>query len=374
MTGGCATQEPVTPRVSLRPARARFVAVLVVQAVLATLAVSSGTVSFGGVLPWRVVEWTAAALVASVFVVKFSRVETGPVFAVADDLLPLLTVLALTLAMATLAEGQSVLAIETIGLTVCGVALLAPRLRRSPLPAWVANAPRITLGLANVFVDNVTPQRAAAELVHSGVDVLVVNELTERFLAQIDELGGEVWFPYRIVDHGGDPEYTTAVFSRFAFGQGSGVVVAPGPLRVVRAELDVRGVPLTLLATHLEANIERGGHARWRVQVASLTDLAARAPSRTVIAGDMNSTLDRPPFDELLQHGYTDAHAQLGRGLDLSLKLAPSGPLAALGAVALVDHLLMAGDVRAVDIVRLRAPGSDHVPFAATLSVRPLDR
>jgi hypothetical protein len=35
-----------------------------------------------------------------------------------------------------------------------------------------------------------------------------------------------------------------------------------------------------------------------------------------------------------------------------------------------VDHLLMGGDVRAVEITRLRAPGSDHLPFAATLAVR----
>ncbi len=370
MTGGCATHEPVTAPVSLRPARVRFVSVLVVQAALAVAAILSGTVSFGGVLPWRVIEWTMAGLVASVFVVKFSRVETGPVFAVADDLLPVLTLLALTLALATLAEGQSVLAIEAIGLGSWGIAVFAPRLRRQSPPAWVPHAARLSIAVANVFVDNPTPQRTAAELVHSGVDVIVVNELTDRFLQCVDELGGDVWFPHRIVDGGGDPEYVTAVFSRLPFGSGSCVMVLPGPLRVIRAHLDVDGTPLTLLATHLEANIERGGHPRWRAQLASLTGLASRSPSRTVIAGDLNSSIDRPPLDDLLEHGYTDAHVSLGRGLDASLKLAPKGPLAAFGAVARVDHLLMAGDVCAVEITRLRAPGSDHLPFAATLAVR----
>ena len=200
--------------------------------------------------------------------------------------------------------------------------------------------------------------------------MIVVNEVTDRFLVCVDELGGNVLFPHRIIDIEGDPEYITGVFSRLPFQDGSGVVVAPGRLRIVRADLDVDGAPFVLLATHLEANLERGGHPRWRAQVASLAEIAARAPSRTVIAGDMNSSIDRPPVDDLLERGYTDAHVALGRGLDLSLKLAPKGPLASVGPVARVDHMLMAGDVRAIEITRLRAPGSDHVPFAATLAVR----
>ncbi|HEY1738476.1 MAG TPA: endonuclease/exonuclease/phosphatase family protein, partial [Acidimicrobiia bacterium] len=257
-----------------------------------------------------------------------------------------------------------------IGLGLCGVAVIGPRLRRQSLPEWVPDAPRLTIAVANVFVGNPTPQRTAAELVHSGVEVIVVNEVTDRFLECIDELGGDVWFPHRIIDHDGHPEYTTAVFSRRAFGAGSGLVVAPASLRVIRAHFDLDGTPLTLLATHLEANIERGAHPRWRAQVASLAALGAQAPSRTIIAGDLNSSIDRPSLDDLLERGYTDAHVSLGLGLDPSLKLAPRGPLAAMGAVARVDHLLMGGDVRAVEISRLRAPGSDHLPFAATIAVR----
>src|SRR4051794_20206192 len=101
MTEDCATHDPLTTNVSLRPAHARFVAVLVVQAAIASLAVANGNVSFGGVVPWRVTEWAIAALIASVFVVKLSRCETGPVFAVADDLLPVITLLAVVLGLAT---------------------------------------------------------------------------------------------------------------------------------------------------------------------------------------------------------------------------------------------------------------------------------
>jgi endonuclease/exonuclease/phosphatase (EEP) superfamily protein YafD len=265
-----------------------------------------------------------------------------------------------------------VLAIEAFGLGLCGLALIAPRLHRDALPGWTRDAPRITIGVANVLAYNPTMQRTAAELVHSGVDVLVINEVTDTLLALVDDLGGSIWFPHRIIDTGAHPLYTTAVFSHRPFGASSGVAVV-GPLRMIRAELDVDGVPLTLVATHLEANLEPGGHARWRAQVAALTEVAARATTRTIIAGDFNASVDRPPLDELLERGYTDAHDALGRGLDSSLKLAPAGPLAALGAVALVDHVLTGGDVRPVEITRLRAPGSDHVPFAVTLAVRKLD-
>jgi endonuclease/exonuclease/phosphatase family metal-dependent hydrolase len=373
MTEECATREPLMVEPSLRGAHVRFVVVVVAHAGIALIAAASGAVSFGGVIPWRITEWTIAALVASVFIVKFSRCETGPIFAVADDLLPGFTLLAVTLALATLAEGQTVLALEAIGLAGCGLALFAPRFRRDPLPAWVRTAPRLTIGVANVFVDNPTPHRTAAELVHSGVDVLVLNEVTDRFLESIDDLGGNVWFPHRIVDRGADPDYTTAVFSRLAFAEGSGVVVVPGPLRTVRVVIDVDGAPLQLIAMHLEANLERGGHPRWRAQMAALTAIAMQAPTRTVIAGDFNASVDRPPLEELLEHGYEDAHVALGRGLDLSLKLAPTGLLAAVGPVVRVDHMLTGGGVRAVEINRLRAPGSDHVPFAATVAIRRVD-
>src|SRR5689334_17423863 len=104
MTQDCAMREPLMVASSARGAHVRFVFVLVAHAVLAVLAGVSGAVSFGGVLPWRITEWTIAALVASVFIVRFSRCDTGPIFAVADDLLPVITVLAVVLALATLAE------------------------------------------------------------------------------------------------------------------------------------------------------------------------------------------------------------------------------------------------------------------------------
>ncbi len=356
-------------RVSLVGAHVRFVGVLVAHVGLAAVAIGSDTVPFGGVLPWRVTEWMIAALVASVFIVKFSRCPTGAVFAVADDLLALVTLLALTLLCATMAEGQSVLAVEAAGLTACGIAVIGPRMRRDPQPAWVAAAPRLVIGVANVFVDNPTPMRTAAELVHSGADVLVLNEVTRDFLACIDEMGGAVWFPHRVVDRGAEPEYATAVFSRLAFDDTE--VTVAGPLRLIRVVASFSGTSFTLFATHLESNLESGGHDRWRAQIAALTEIASHAATRTVIAGDFNASVDRPQFDELLERGYTDTHSALGRGLDPSLKLAATGLLGGLGGVVRVDHLLLGGDVRAVDVVRLRAPGSDHVPFAATIAVRP---
>ena len=162
MTEKAPIDAPLAAAPSLGPAHVRFVSVLVVQAAIAVLAVGSKTDTFGGVLPWRLAEWTATGVVAAVLVVRLSRSETGPFLAVADDLLPLLLLLMLMLVVTTIVEGQSVLAIETLGLSAWGVALFAPRLRRDSLPPWVPEAPRIAIAVANVFVDNPTPQRTAA--------------------------------------------------------------------------------------------------------------------------------------------------------------------------------------------------------------------
>jgi endonuclease/exonuclease/phosphatase (EEP) superfamily protein YafD len=90
-----------------------------------------------------------------------------------------------------------------------------------------------------------------------------------------------------------------------------------------------------------------------------------------VVAGDLNTTTFRPKVQELLDTGLVDAHESLGEGLSASFKLAADGVLAAPGAVVRLDHALLSENVRAISADDLPSEGSDHVPFAVTLAVRP---
>ena len=64
-------------------------------------------------------------------------------------------------------------------------------------------------------------------------------------------------------------------------------------------------------------------------------------------------------------------HDTLGRGLSTSFRLATSGALAAAGTIVRLDHALLSDGVWPVATRDLETAGSDHVPFVATLAVRP---
>ena len=74
-------------------------------------------------------------------------------------------------------------------LAVVHVAAVYPALGRRPLPAWAVTAPRLTILEANVYDQNAEPDAAAAKILASGADVLVVVEMDSRTLQALRRPG-----------------------------------------------------------------------------------------------------------------------------------------------------------------------------------------
>ena len=99
-------------------------------------------------------------------------------------------------------------------------------------------APRFRLLVANVYVDNPTPQAAAAQLVGSDADVIVIAEATPEFMSCFDAAGGNDSHPHRVTDPTDTSDYAVAIASRLPLGDSSGVRTI-GALRLAIAEVDI---------------------------------------------------------------------------------------------------------------------------------------
>jgi endonuclease/exonuclease/phosphatase (EEP) superfamily protein YafD len=319
------------------------------------------------------IGWFWCAVLLAVIVTRRVQiafaVEEGAGFAVAYDALPLLLVSAWLLSIAAALSGHWLLAVVSAGLCAYHGILVIPRFIASRRPRWTRHAPRFRLAVANVFVDNETPQLASRQMIDAAADVLILVESTAQFLRVFDDCGGDVAYPQRVFDPNDDSDYAIAIVTNRELGSRS-EFRRLGPLRLAIAEIEIDGIDVLVVALNPMAAVDPGGHVTWKEQIDVLKEFVPTLDGPVIIAGDLNTTRYRPEFEELLALGYDDAIDSLGKGLNPSFKLSSGGVLGAIGPVARLDHALVNLDLHALSINNLEPCGSDHLPFVIELAVR----
>ncbi|MCU1397311.1 MAG: hypothetical protein JWN62_420 [Acidimicrobiales bacterium] len=317
--------------------------------------------------------WLWCALLVAVIVTRRLQiaidVEEGVGLAVAYDALPLLLVTAWVVAVVAAVSGHWLLTSAAAGLCAYHGVLVIPRLIVSRRPRWTRHAPRLHLAVANVFVDNETPDLAAQQMIEAAADVLILVESTARFMRVFDDCGGGTVYPNRVLDPDDESDYAISIVTKHEIGPRS-EFRRLGPLRLAMAEICVHGVDVLVVALNPMAAVDPGGHVTWKEQIEVLKEFVPTLSGPVIIAGDLNTTRYRPEFEGLLALGYADAIDSLGKGLNPSFKLGASGVLGAIGAVARLDHALVNADVHALSIRNLEPCGSDHLPFVIELAIR----
>lgn len=325
--------------------------------------------AFGAGLGWLVSAMLFAIVLTRLLHTRLSLDEQSGV-AVAYDALPVLLVAAWIVAGIALFTGHALLALVAVVLCAYHLAIVLPRLKSDPTPNWVKHAPTIDVLVANVFIDNETPREAAAQLVASQADVVIIVESTESFLAIFDEVGGASSHPHRVRDPNDRSDYAVTIASARQLGSGSRMEHF-GELNLAIAEVTVDGVDVLVVALNPMAAVDPGGHETWKEQIDALKSFVPTISAPFIIAGDLNTTRFRPEFDEVLALGLTDALDSLGEALKPSFQLSADGVLGEVGAVARLDHALVSDGVHAVAVASLEPFGSDHVPFKIKLAIRP---
>ncbi len=201
------------------------------------------------------------------------------------------------------------------------------------------------------------------------VDVLTVQEVTPQAWTGLREAGVLRRFAHRAGRPAAGPA-GTMVFSRTRI---SGVRRLPTPFGSYA--LDVR-VPagagaaagrVHLLAVHPRPPV--GDALGWRADQLAVRR-AARGPGQpTVVAGDLNATMDHAPLRELVGRGYQDAATAARSGWQPTW---PSSGVLSWAGVAVppllaLDHVLVKGELRAVRTESFPVRSSDHRALVATL-------
>lgn len=315
-----------------------------------------------------VVEWAALGGLGVIAVTAVRRLHGNAALAIAHDLQPYLLGAAWPVMALSVLERSWWLAGAAALVAARHASLVLPRLRADRRPAWADEAPSLRVAVSNVYVDNETPGRLAAELVASEADVIVIAEWNARFAAAFSTTPGADAYAHRVDDPDDHSDYAVCVLSRLPLGEGSGMV-SLGALRAAHAVVRTERGPLHVFGLNPMAAVDPGGYDAWRAQMAELIALVPTLSHPFVLAGDLNTTQFRPEFRALLAAGTTDAHDSLGRGLSRSFRIAARGLLARVGEVVRLDHALLSSDVHAVDVRDLGRCGSDHRPFVVTLAI-----
>ena len=308
------------------------------------------------------VRLLAGALVCLV-VVRTLGVERGSLLALLMGVLPLVLLPAYALLAYAVLRRQVLLIAVGTGLVVAHLLVLAPTLGAAPLPPGAADAPRLRVVVANLYVLNPNPEQAGRALLAARPDVLVVPELTREGLFGLEASGLLAALPFSVVDLEGREE-GTGLFSRLPLTETSSRKITTRSLP--RATVEVGGVAVRLLAAHPLPPVPVA-EPLWRLALADLFGEVAGTDLPVVVAGDLNADRDHAPFRALLDSGLRDAHDERGRGLARTF---PAGlPLLHL------DHVLVrdgrSGRLAVLSVRELDVPGSDHLGVVTDLAVLP---
>ncbi len=272
----------------------------------------------------------------------------------------------------------SILAVALAGLSrrwwalgVAGLAAVAlvgcvvPRAIASDSAQAAAGTP-LAIMSANLRVGGADASSIVDLVRDAQVDVLALQEYTaEAELALLDAGLAEL-LPYR-ESHPEPGVHGSAIFARVPLIDGGFRVAAPGNLGQAYATLTLPGSePVVVESVHPIPPIDAELTALWEAGIRHQVRADAPGPRR-ILAGDFNATFDHHAFRDLVDSGYRDAAAEVGKGL--------TGTWPYYGRRSLVtpritlDHVLLPAGVGVRDFRAVTIPRTDHRAVVASLTI-----
>ncbi|WP_193614858.1 endonuclease/exonuclease/phosphatase family protein [Nocardioides lijunqiniae] len=226
-------------------------------------------------------------------------------------------------------------------------------------PAAASDATPVVLMTANLFKGAGDAVELLEEATAADVDVLVVSELTRGAVADMETAGLADAFPYRAGEAGRGTE-GTMVFSHAP-------VEVVETLDTIFDGLLVRTAGLSLLAVHPYPPVDP---VAWREDHAQIRELAASGDA-TVIAGDLNATLDQAPLRALVDDGFRDSAELANAGVEATWPVGGGFPvLSALPPSVGIDHVMVTDQWTVTDTRTVTISGADHRAVLVSIAAR----
>ncbi|WP_340540688.1 endonuclease/exonuclease/phosphatase family protein [Nocardioides sp. GXZ039] len=226
-------------------------------------------------------------------------------------------------------------------------------------PQWVGGAPRadpeaeaITVVVINARFGRADAVAVAERVRDEEAGILVVSEATPAFVEALTAAG----ISDRLPMFGGAA----------ADGAGGTVVFSTDPVETIeRVEMPfgtyvLRTQGQTMIAAHPRTPRDIDG---WHTDHEALR-VAAREHGVTLIAGDLNATVDHEPVRRLLDDGYRDAAELTNAGWAPTWPVDRDLPL----PVVAIDHVLVTDEVAVVDHSTFEVGGTDHRGLVTTVA------
>ncbi len=246
-----------------------------------------------------------------------------------------------------------------LGLALINLRALGPlTTRRAPPPSDRT----YRLLMANVWRFNPSPARLERLIRQAAPDVIVLLEMTPRWLAALRHF--ETDYPYsKAVIRGGG--FGILCLSRLPLE--SAAVVRIGrvglPSVVVRMRLD--GKTVTVVAAHPLSPLKHRSLSRRNRQLEAIAHFIGQQSGPLVLVGDLNATPWSPMFRDLLRLSKL-RDSRVGFGLQASWPVWV--PLIRIP----IDHCLVSSDLMVHRRARGPSIGSDHFPVFLDFSLSEL--
>ncbi|WP_306366386.1 endonuclease/exonuclease/phosphatase family protein [Nocardiopsis sp. CC223A] len=266
--------------------------------------------------------------------------------------------------------GAAVLAVTVAGVlrrwvSLAVLAVTAAVLVAAVLPRAVPGAdtgPRgvlLRVATLNAHFGHTPAENIVALVREHEPDVLALQEVTPELAADLSAAGLDDLLPYS-VDHsapaaaGGTVHSVHPLTDLGDIGHDIGSLAMPLAGMSIPGDGETEPLEVEVVSVHPMSPRRPSSMAAWDDGLAGLPPAGPDGPLR-ILAGDFNATLDHAALRGVLDTGYRDAAADLGRGLVGTWPV--DGP--PLPPVTL-DHVLVDDRARAGEFTAVEVPGSTH--------------
>lgn len=252
-------------------------------------------------------------------------------------------------------RAPAVLAVLVAAGLATHVAWVAPWYVGGPAAASGSTALRVMS--ANMLGDEGDGTALVAAAAEADVDVLAVQEMSERTLAAMERSGLTELFPHRAGEAAPTGVRGTMVFAREPITDVERLPTVMGSWSV-----EIGGLRVFVVHPAYPLHPED-----WRVELAALLE-AAEATRPDLMLGDFNATLDHRPMRAFLDAGYRDAAELAGEGWQPTWPADGAGIVGLVPPLVQIDHVLVPDGWTAASTRTVHIPGADHRALVAEVS------
>lgn len=274
-----------------------------------------------------------------------------------------LLVLAAPVLWWTRSRGLAMLAVVPAVITVAWWFALAP----NPAPVGGPERHELKLLSFNPGESVADPKQVIDFVEQVDADVVALQELSQANALELETRLGDR-YPYRLAVATGF--LGRGLWSRYPILNGRFAKLAGGRRHLI-CELDVEGVPLTVVVCHLDLSAGVRGLDQSSVQdVLGMAREAVEEQRTTLIVGDFNSNVTSGLCSSLGRLGLVDAYREGGGAPRPSFPIAGRyPPLPFVPPIVRIDHAWRTGGIVARSARLGPDAGGDHLPMVLDLEL-----